>query len=72
MSIAAIFDLSAVEAEKKRNLEALAEMQGRIAVCYGLTIDELTEALKSAVEKKRLRTTMAELAAMQRKGIRTS
>lgn len=57
------------EEERKRKLEQLSEAMSRIGVQFGLSQDELVDALRQAVEKKQLRTTYADINAIKKAGI---
>jgi len=58
------------EEERKRKLEQLAESMSKIAAEFGLTTDELTDALRDAVAKKRLRKTESDIAIIRESGAR--
>jgi len=62
-------DRAAQEAERRRKLAALAESVAGIASDQGFSTEELSEALKRAIDLKRLEKTQAEVQAMKDKGI---
>lgn len=72
MSLEAFLDPRTEEKKKTEKLAQLAEALARISATTGLTSltsDEIVEALKERIAKKKLATTENEIAAMQRKDV---
>ncbi len=70
MSIVDAFTGEERERERRRQLERLSESLNKISREFGLSVDEINEALMVAVQRKRLQNTQRDINAINDAGVR--